>query len=66
VLVRTDAHERLMLSTVAPTAPRVHWEQDPGLEPVFNHVLGRIRILLEGGLTSVMVLHDCVEAHRAP
>jgi hypothetical protein len=34
VLVQTDAHKRLMLSAVAPTAPCVHWEQDPSLKPV--------------------------------
>jgi hypothetical protein len=46
------------LSTATPMAPRVDWEQDPGLEPVFNPVLGRIRILAESGLTSMMVLVD--------
>jgi hypothetical protein len=46
------------LSTATPTAPRVDWEQDPGLELVFNSVLGRIRILAESGLTSMMVLVD--------
>jgi hypothetical protein len=30
------------------------------LEPVFNPVLGRIRILAESGLTSMMVLYDYV------
>jgi hypothetical protein len=49
-----------------PPPPHVDWEQDLSLEPIFNLVLGRIRILTEGGLTSMMVLHDCVEAHRAP
>jgi hypothetical protein len=45
VLVQTDAHERLMLPTAAPMTLHVHWEQDSGLETIFNHVLGRIRIL---------------------
>jgi hypothetical protein len=66
VLVQIDTYERLMLPTTAPTAPRVHWEQDPGLEPIFNPVLGRIRILAEGGLTSMMVLHDYVLKRNVP
>jgi hypothetical protein len=66
VLVQIDAHEQLMLPSTMPMAPCVHWEQDLGLEPVFNPVLGRIRIPTEEGLTSMMVLHDCVEAHHAP
>jgi hypothetical protein len=60
VLVQTDAHEWLTLPTAAPTAPCVDWEQDPGLEPVFNPVLGRIWIMAESGPTSMMVLHDYV------
>jgi hypothetical protein len=39
-------------------APRIDWEQDPYLELIFNPVLGRIRILAESGLISMMVLHD--------
>jgi hypothetical protein len=69
VMVQIDAHERLTLPTAVPMTPpppHVDWEQDLSLEPIFNLVLGRIRILTEGGLTSMMVLHDCVEAHRAP
>jgi hypothetical protein len=46
--------------------PCVNWEQDLSLEPVFHPVLGRIRILAEGGLTSMMVLHDYVSKHIAP
>jgi hypothetical protein len=64
--VQIDAHERLTLLAVAPTAPRVDWEQGPGLEPVFNPVLGRIRILPESGLTSMMVLHGYVSKCIAP
>jgi hypothetical protein len=67
VLVQTDTHERLMLLTAAPMPPPgAHREQDPVLEPVFNPVLGRIRILVEGGLRSIMVLHNCVKAHHTP
>jgi hypothetical protein len=66
VLVQIDAHEQLMLSSTMPMAPRVHWEQDLGLEPVFNPVLGRIRILTEDGLTSMMVLHNYVPKHITP
>jgi hypothetical protein len=47
-------------------APRIDWEQDPYLEPIFNPVLGRIRILAESGLTSMMVLHDYVLKHVTP
>jgi hypothetical protein len=66
VLVQTDAHEWLMLPTAAPIAPCIHWEQDTNLEPIFNPVLGRIQILAEGGLTSMMVLHDYVSKCIAP
>jgi hypothetical protein len=46
--------------------PRVDWEQDPGLEPAYNPVLGRIRILAEGGLTPMMGLHDYLSKCIAP
>jgi hypothetical protein len=62
VLVQADAHERLTLPTIASTAPRADWEQDPGLEPAYNLVLGRIQILAKSGHTPMMVLY----AHRAP
>jgi hypothetical protein len=45
VLVQTDAHEQLVLSSAAPTAPHANWEQDPSLELAFNPVLRRISIL---------------------
>jgi hypothetical protein len=66
VLVQADAHERLTLPTAALMALRVDWEQDPGLEPVYNPVLGRIRILTESGLTSMILLHDYVSKRIAP
>jgi hypothetical protein len=66
VLVQTDAHERLTLPATAPMAPHIGWEQDPGFEPIFIPVLGRIRILAENGLTSMMVLHDYVSKRIAP
>jgi hypothetical protein len=67
VLVQTDTHERLMLLTAAPMPPPgAHREQDPVLEPVFNPVLGRIRILVEGGLRSIMVLHNYVSKRITP
>jgi hypothetical protein len=47
-------------------ASRVNWEHDPGLEPAYNPVLGRIRILAESGLTPMMVLHDYVSKRIAP
>jgi hypothetical protein len=60
VLMQIDANERLTLPTAASMAPHVDWEQDPDLELVFNLVLGRIWILAESGLTSMMVMHDYV------
>jgi hypothetical protein len=36
------------------------------LKPVFNPVLGRIQILAEKGLTSMMVLHDYVSKCITP
>jgi hypothetical protein len=62
-----NRHPRTVDATDCYTdAPHVDWEQDLGLESVFNPVLGRIRILAEGGLTSMMVLHDYVSKHIAP
>jgi hypothetical protein len=66
VLEQTDTHEWLTLPTAAPTAPRVDLEQNPSLELVFNPVLGRIRILAESGLTSMIVLHDYVSKLITP
>jgi hypothetical protein len=66
VLVQAEAHEQLTLPTAAPMAPRVDWEQDPGLEPAYNPVLGRIQILAESGLTPMMVLHDYVSKRIVP
>jgi hypothetical protein len=66
VLVQADAHEWLMLSIVVPTAPHTDWEQDPSLEPAYNPVLGRIRIMAESGLTPMMVLHDFVSKRIVP
>jgi hypothetical protein len=64
VWVQAVTHEQLTLSTAAPTAPCVNWERDLGLEPAYNAVLGRIRILDESRLTSMMVLHDYVWARH--
>jgi hypothetical protein len=47
-----------VLSTITSMVPRVEWEQNPELEPTFNPVLGRIRVLVESGLSFMMVLHD--------
>jgi hypothetical protein len=38
----------------------------PGLEPTYNPMLGRIRILFETRLTCMMVLHDYVSKRIAP
>jgi hypothetical protein len=60
VLVQPDSHKRLTLLTTTSMAPRIDWEQDPSIEPAYNPVLGKIRILAESGLTPMMVLHDYV------
>jgi hypothetical protein len=39
---------------------------DPSLEPAYNPVLGRIRILTESRLTPMMVLHDYVSKRITP
>jgi hypothetical protein len=51
---------------VDATDCRTDWEQDPGLEPAYNPMLGRIRILAESGLTPMMVLHDFVSKRITP
>jgi hypothetical protein len=66
VLVQVDAHEWLTLPTATPTAPHVDWEQDPGLEPAYIAVLGKIQILVESELTPMMVLHDYMSKRIAP
>jgi hypothetical protein len=66
LLVQADTHERLKLPTAASKAPCFDWEQNPNLEPAYNPVLGRIRILAESGLTSMMVLHDYVSKRITP
>jgi hypothetical protein len=66
VLVQADAHERLKLTTATLKAPHINWEQDPGLEPAYNPALGRIQILAESRLTSMMVLHDYVSKRITP
>jgi hypothetical protein len=35
-LVQADVHDRLILSTAAPTLDRTEWVKDPGLESGFN------------------------------
>jgi hypothetical protein len=63
----TNRHPRAVdAADCCADGPRVHWEEDPGLEPVFNPMLGRIWILAEGGLTSMMVLHDYVSKRIMP
>jgi hypothetical protein len=64
--MQASAHERLTLPTAVPMAPCVDWEQDPGLEPAYNPVLGRIWILAESGLTPMMVLHDFMSKRIMP
>jgi hypothetical protein len=66
VLVQTNAHERLVLPTTVPKALHADWEQDFRLEPAFNLVLGRIRILAECGPSSMMVLHNFLSKHIRP
>jgi hypothetical protein len=55
-----------MLLTTAPMTPHVDWEQDPDLKLVFNPVLGRIQILAEGGLISMMMMYDYVSKRITP
>jgi hypothetical protein len=66
VLVQADTQGRLTLSTATPMAPHVNWEQDPSLEPAYNPMLVRIRILAECGLTPMMVPHDYVSKRIMP
>jgi hypothetical protein len=66
LLVQADAHEQLKLPTVTSMPPRVDWEQDPSMKMAYYPVLNRIRILVESGLTSMMVLHDYVSKRFTP
>jgi len=66
VIASIDASERLTLPTDGPTSDRKSWRSKPSLSPEFNPVLGKIRELAEGGLTSLHVLGDFLKHRIAP
>jgi hypothetical protein len=66
VLMQTEAHDRQVLLTTTPMAPRAVWEQDPNLQLDYDPILARIRFLADKGLTSMMVMYDFLSKCIAP
>jgi len=66
VIATTEANERLALPTEGPTTDRASWRAKPSLQPDFDSVLGKIRSLVESGLTSLHVLGDLLKRWIAP
>jgi len=66
VIATTEANERLVMPTEGPASDRVSWRAKPSLPPDFDSVLGKIRSLVESGLTSLHVLGDFLKRRIAP
>jgi hypothetical protein len=58
VIVRADAHDRLLLLIEAPTGKRGNWVEVPRLPLPFKPVVKWIRLMAGHGLMSMMVLFD--------
>jgi hypothetical protein len=65
VIVRVNVHDRLVLSTEAPTVKKGAWEETPRLNVAFRPVIERIKHLMSHGLSAMMVLHDCLSRRIA-
>jgi hypothetical protein len=55
-----------VLPTEAPMGHRSGWEKAPNLQSAYRPVLRRIRVLVENGLTSMMVLFDFLSKRISP
>jgi hypothetical protein len=65
VIMHTEVHDWLELSTTAPMVHRNSWEKVPDLQSAYLLVLKRIWFLAENMLTSMILLFDIfVEAHH--
>ena len=58
MIASTEASDRLALSSDGPRLEKKLWRAKPSLAPEFEPVLGRIKSLATGGLTSMHVVGD--------
>jgi hypothetical protein len=65
-IVRVDAHDHLVLPTEAPMGKRDSWVEVPRLPVPFVPVVERIKLLVDRGLPSMMVLFNFLLRRIAP
>jgi hypothetical protein len=66
VIAMTDANDGLELPTEGPLLDRSSWKARTSLSGELDPVLDRVKVLVRGGLTSMMVLGDFLRRHIAP
>jgi hypothetical protein len=66
VITTTDANDRLELPTEGPLSDRSTWKAKLSLPEELDPVLSRVKTLVRGGLTSMMVLGDFLRRCIAP
>jgi hypothetical protein len=66
VIASTEASDRLVLPSDGPRLDKKQWRAKPPLTPEFELVLGRIKSLVTGGLTSMHVVDDFLKRRIAP
>jgi hypothetical protein len=65
VIASTKASDRLVLLSDGPRLDKKQWRAKPPLTPEFEPVLGRIKSLATGGLTSMLVVGDFLKRRIA-
>jgi hypothetical protein len=66
MIARTEASDRLVLPSEGPRLEKKQWRAKSLLAPKFEPVLGRIKSLASGGLTSMHVVGDFLQRWIAP
>ena len=66
MIASTEANERLALPTSGPAFDCKDWRTKPTLPSEFGPILGKIKSLVEGGLTLMHVLGDFLKCQIAP
>jgi hypothetical protein len=66
VITSTEASDRLVLPSDGPRLDKKQWRAKPSLTVEFEPVLGRIKSLATGGLTSMHVVDDFLKRWIAP
>jgi hypothetical protein len=64
--VHVDSHDLVVLPTEAPTGKRDSWVEVPRLSTPFAPIVERIKLLVDHGLTSMMVLFDFLSRRIMP